>query len=65
VVRRHWVLIFSLVPTVHIDIGHRAPAVIGIARAAWPAKAGNGSKADSESLTDSLLPLRLHSTGRT
>ena len=34
--------IFSLVPTVRIDTGPRAPAVTGIVRAAWPPKAGNG-----------------------
>jgi hypothetical protein len=42
VVRPHWVLIFSLVPTVRIDTGRRAPAEIGIARVAWLPKAGNG-----------------------
>jgi hypothetical protein len=42
VVHRHWAAIFSLVPTVHIDTGRRAPAVTGIVRAVWPPKAGNG-----------------------
>jgi len=42
VVHRHWGPIFSLVPTVRIDTGPRAPAVTGIVRAAWPPKAGNG-----------------------
>ena len=42
VVHRHWAPIFSLVPTVRIDTGPRAPAVTGIVRAAWPPKAGNG-----------------------
>jgi hypothetical protein len=40
--RPHWAPIFSLVPTVRIDTGRRAPAVTGIVRAAWPPKAGNG-----------------------
>src|ERR1700758_574812 len=42
VVHRHWAPIFSLVPTVRIDTGRRAPAVTGIVRAVWPPKAGNG-----------------------
>ena len=42
VVRSTWAPIFSLVPTARIDIGHRAPAVIGIVRVAWPPKAGSG-----------------------
>ena len=31
-----WAPTFSLVPTVRIDTGPRAPAVTGIVRAAWP-----------------------------
>ena len=42
VVHRRWAPIFSLVPTVRIDTGRRAPAETGIARVAWLPKAGNG-----------------------
>jgi hypothetical protein len=65
VVHRHWGLIFSLVPTAQIDTGRRAPAVTGIVRLPGRQKLAMARKTDTQSLTDQLLPLRLHSAGGT
>ena len=63
--RRPWAPTFSLVPTLRIDTGPRAPAVTAIVRAAYRQKLAMAGKTDTESLTDHLLPLRFHSTSRT
>jgi len=51
----------------HCRHRHWAPRsyATGIVRDAWPPKLAMAKKPDTESLTDHLLPLRLHSTSRT
>src|ERR1700719_1710790 len=62
VVHRHWAPIFSIVHTASTDTGRLAPAATGIVRAAWQPREAMARQADTESLTDQLLPLRLHSS---
>jgi HNH endonuclease len=51
--------------TASTDTGRIAPAATGIVRLPGRQKLAMATKADTESLTDHLLSLRLHSTSRT
>ena len=65
VVHRHWALIFSIAHTASTDTGPSLLRQPPLSALPGRQKLAMARKANPQSLTDQLLPLRLHSAGRT